>query len=444
MTRRLAPFASAREIAWAAAMDAAEGVVATAALMNTRGFMRSWVPISHGSNTTVTAASTYSLQMGLDSDYNLVRMVYSAWTNGYTISGACVSPTASPGLANDPVNAAGATDQTMWQFVYFNNAGLDVLPQDQATWGSGTRTFAVPAGSSTRPPRWYSDWVRVRSLDRIDGGVFPLILIRHLTDGTGLQQPPIIGTLSSWSASSGGRDLVARLHATFDGVTTPAALGTAGLTSIIIPDGVQYISSVPGITVLGFGDSLTAGFGSTTQQHGWGLLACQALSTLSRPITFWNQGWVGSTSDDFWYNGYLAYKGSRPDVVTIPAWTPNDAHTQAAAQLSWSRCMDFVQRVELDKRVPVVMGPMPYGTVTAGAQEAARQWVRSQMLAAASQGLLCIDWDTVPGLCTGADPNQLLPGLIAGAGQANHPNDAGNQIMDRLGFRPVLSRILGG
>jgi len=52
---------------------------------------------------------------------------------------------------------------------------------------------------------------------------------------------------------------------------------------------------VPGVCVLGFGDSILAGSVPTVRGNGFLLRACAALSTMERPVAFWNQG-IGSGS----------------------------------------------------------------------------------------------------------------------------------------------------
>ncbi len=407
-----------------------------------RSLIRSWVPNSRNW-VAVSGGVLYTLsgQWGLEADFSLVRLVYSSpAAAGYSIVLAKVSPSSAVGDGHSPVNAAGANDFTMFVPVTFNNAGLDVSPQDQATWGSGTATFAVPdnAGSLLQPPRYYSDWVRVLSLPRTDGGVNPLLMTRHLTDNTNTYRCASTGT-QNWPPLAQGRTLSAYHRQNVDSVTTPALLaGPTGPLNFLTPDGVQYVAPEVGFTVLSVGDSITQGFGSGTLFHSWGYLSSLALSTPSRPISYWNQGWQGGVSADFIANGYAAFKVARPDVVTIQTWTQNETGTQAAADASWERAIAFADYVMKQGAVPVLMGPPPASNTSAGVTEAARLSVRTRMLQAGAYGMPVLDWEAALG--TGGNPNRIQSALIAA--DAIHPNDAGNAVMDRLVFRPVLARIL--
>lgn len=405
---------------------------------------RTWLPQCQNWVTVTAAQYTVASLWGLESDYSLVRLIYgNNAANAYTISLAKVSPSSALGDGHSPVNAAGAQDFTMFVPVTFNNAGADVQPQDQTAFGSGTTSFTVPAnaGNLNQPTRWYSDWARVQSLARTDGGANPLLLCRHLTDSLGTYRcTNMLPAQGVWNNIALNRPLIANYKLGLDSVTTPGLIpAPTNSLQFLTPDGVQYVSSgSPGFSVLGVGDSLTRGFGSSTTFDSWAYLSAMALSTPSRPISHWNQGWQGQQSPDFWANGYTAFKGCKPDVVTIAVWSPNDGLTQAAADAAWSRAMDFAQYAARNGAVPVLMGPCPWSGITTGAQETARLSARTRMLNAMANGMLGLDWENVIG--TGASPNRIQPGLVAADNQ--HPNDAGNALMDTQVFRPVLARIL--
>ena len=401
---------------------------------------RSWIPQSHNWSAMSAAQYTVSSQWGLECGYDLVRLVYSNNSAApYTITLVKVSPSSAVGDGHSPVNAAGANDFTMFLPVYFNNAGLDVSPQAQTTWGSGATTFTVPAngGSLNQPTRWYSDWVRVISLDRTDGGANPLLMVRTLTDALGTFRTSSQTTVL-WPALANGRSLAANFKNGIDSVTIPALLVTPTLANTLTPDGVEYMARAPGFTVMGAGDSLTQGLGSTTTVHGWPYLSSMALSTPGRPISYWCQAVAGSNSNDYWANTYVGFRTCLPDVITIPVWTPNDALTQAGADTAWSRAMDLAGYAMRSGAVPVLMGPLPWLGVTTGAQELARLSARTRMLQAGANGLYVLDWENLVG--TGASPNRIQPALLWTDSQ--HPNDAGNALMDSAVFRPVLTNIL--
>lgn len=407
------------------------------------GFRRVWLPISNVSAPgNITAAVwTLSSQWTTETDFDLVRLVYlSPVATGYTIQKATVAPTSAVGDGHSPVNAAGSQDATLLTQVFFNNAGANVAPQDQTTWGSGTATLSVPgnSGSLNQPPVYFSDWVRVSSLARTDGGTLPLLIARTLSDALGTMKTAPFGARAAFQAYIAPRQINAYGQQA-DRLTTPALLVSPSLLSNIMPYGIEYVSRSLGYTVMCSGDSLTQGANSTGSMSPWGWLSCSAISTPARPITFWNGGWTGQVSSDYWTNAYNAFKACKPDIVTFPAWSPNDGLTQAAADACWSRAMDFCHYVRSQGSIPVIMGPLPWTSVANGTQEAARLSARTRMLqVAANPGIFALDWESTMG--TGAALNRLQAQYDAGN---SHPNDLGNQVMDQQVFRPVLKRIIG-
>jgi hypothetical protein len=401
--------------------------------------LRSWHPKANENGAAPAAINTFSTQWGLESGFDMVRLVYnSPSATGYTIVKAAVYPSSAIGDGFSPLNAAGAADYTMGVPITFNNLGADVAPEDQAVFGTGAASLAVPgnAGSLNRTPFYYSDWAMVSSLDLTDGSALPLLITRHLTDAAGTYQTVVMPLPTAWNAVAQGR-VMTSFFGSGDRVGSTMA-GGSGISQDVTPIGIQFVTRTPGFSVLLVGDSLTEGAGSSTKVHSWGYLSALALSTPTRPISVWNQGWQGQQSADFWVNGIVAFKACKPDVVTIAVWTPNDGLSQAGADISWAHCMAFANFVMKNGAVPVLMGPCPWSGISTGPQEAARLSARTRMLQAQADGFFVLDWEAALG--TGASPNRIQPALLAVDGQ--HPNDAGNSAMDSAVFRPVLAAIL--
>jgi hypothetical protein len=411
-----------------------------------QSLMRSWLPNAHDS--LVVNAFTHSLysQWGLDSDFDMIRLVFSNYTaTPYAIPVCKISPSAQVGDGTTPINGSGVADYTMFVPVTFNNAGLDVLPQDQTAWGSGPTTFTVPAGNgnAARPSYFFSDWIRLSSLPLSDGSVNPLLMVRTLTDAAGTFRYAWMSNgmpASAWALNAQGRVLYGAQQQGVDRITAPSSTGALAHQGVVFPFGVQYMARVPGFSVLAVGDSLTQGGYSPTNYHPWGYLSCLALSTPLRPISFWNNGLSGSVEIDFWAAGYAAFKACKPDVVTIPVWTPNDPFTQASADADFSMAMDFANYADKNGAVPVFMGPLPWGGIATALQDAPRLTARSRMLQAAAGGRAVLDWEPV--ITTGASPNRILPQYLIGGDGIDHPGPAGYAFMDSAVFRPVLANIL--
>lgn len=406
--------------------------------LRTPSLMRTWMP--NGRQWAAVTAATWTLcsQWELEDDFDLIRFVYS--NNGstaYTIQLAKVIASASLGNGTTPLDSTGAANFAFTQ-VFFNNAGADVLPQDQTTWGSGTATLTVTGGSANVPVRFYSDWVRIPSVARVDGGTRPILMARHLSDTAGTYLCANFNS-ATFSAASGNPQVLAYGQSGVNSVTTPAALTAPIALNFLTPDAVQYMSRTPGYSVLSIGDSLTQGFGSTGLYQSWAFSACVGLSTPNLPISFWNQGWQGQISDNYWSNGYQAFKGAKPDIVTISTWSPNDGLTQATADAGWSRAMDLANYCIKQGAVPVLMGPLPWGNITTAAEETARLSVRSRMLDAWAKGMAVLDWEKTMG--TGASINRIQPAYLSSDNL--HPGDLGNSVMDKAVFRRVLANLCG-
>jgi len=401
--------------------------------------MRTWMP--NGKDSAAITAATWTLcsQWELEDDFDLIRFVYSnPGATAYTIQLAKVAVSTSLGDGTSPTDSTGATTFAGFSQVFFNNAGADVSPQDQTTYGSGTATLTVTGGATNVPIRMYSDWVRIPSVSRIDGGTRPILMARHLSDNAGTYRCAS-AVWSTFSGITGNPKIVTIGQSGVDSVTTPAALSSPVTINLLTPDAVQYYTRSLGFSVVAIGDSLTQGYGGTSSIQSWAYTACLGLSTVDKPISFWNQGWQGQTSTNYWSNGYTAIKGAKPDVAVISVWSPNDGLTQATADAGWSRAMDLTQYCIKQGITPVLMGPLPWGNITTAAQETARLSVRTRMLNAWSQGIAVLDWENTMG--TQASPNRIRSDYLNADGL--HPNDLGNSAMDQAVFRRVLAGICG-
>jgi hypothetical protein len=386
------------------------------------------------------AATTYSAQWELESDYDMVRLVYFNTTAAsWAIPIAKVSPSSMIGDGHSPANAAGAADFTMFQPITFNNAGLNVAPQDQALWGTGTTTFTIPAnaGPANRMQFWFSDWTRVSSLARTDGGTYPLLMVRQTDDATSTFHY-VAFTRTTWNAAVPTRQINPWLVAG-DKVTAPSVMTGAAQFNQLPIAGIQYMTRRPGFSVLAVGESWTQGVNSSTNFDSFGLLSVLNLSTPDRPISFWNQGWSGQLASDFWANGIAAFKASLPDVVLINGWSPNGGLTQAVADDFWSRAMDFAHYAMKAGAVPVLWAGLPWYAIT-GPQETIRVNQLARLQDAKSHGFAVLDFESLMG--TGASPNAIKPALLSLSVPQGHPNDAGYALMDSAVFRPVLANIL--
>ena len=402
-----------------------------------RGFIRTsqfmaddWVATPQG--------GTISTLISTEDDFDLVRFVFANDTGSASVvNNVIFAPTAAPNDGFSPINGSGAA--VAWTQVTFNGSGAD-LPPNQTPAGNVT-SLTIPATTNANVPvRMFSDWLRVSSQSRSDGGTPRLLMFRQYTAPTGTSRTPFAqSTLQPWLAPAVNRGRLFQSYVLFnvDAVTNPAAFVGASPYWFVAPLAVQFYSRSRGATLAVFGDSITAGARSQADRCGWPFLSMLALSSPTRPVQLFNQGWTGQNGANIYANALAALPLSKPDVVCIATWTPNDTTaTQASADASWSRAIEIAELARNAGAVPILVTPIPYIGLSV-AQDAFRMSVVSRALAAANSGELVIDFNSV--ITNGATPARILPQFDSGDG--THPNDAGYAAMASLAI-PFITQAL--
>lgn len=321
------------------------------------------------------------------------------------------------------------------------------------TWTSGTFAGAangnIPARTKNRKRTYLiSDVISVSSVDRTDGGQYPLLAVRAYlgTPGTYtmLNNSTASQNLSNWATHPSGRIHVMR-YADGDCIATPANFAdtTNRSTSPIV--GIIYYARGKVINICGFGDSITEGQG-TYKGEGFGFPACLAMSGGGTAYEWSNFGWAGLTMAGSGATGGVhdqiadAVAAGLPiDVAVMATGSPNDfvlSPPEITPALINTQCRQPFSRMMASARaagaVPVVWSWLPTNAASKdyGATDALRvQHNASTLSFAASLGPIV---DTAAALSGPADEDGQITMLSGSTSDNIHPNDTGNAIIAPL------------
>lgn len=158
----------------------------------------------------------------------------------------------------------------------------------------------LPAISLAAGAQTFTDWVYLRSLERTDGGVRPLIMYRiEVPSASGFINVPSIG-YGGWRQPTSPRYFRTSYQDVL-GVTTPASY-TQTLSNELgsIVPGIQYISRSAGFMVAACGDSTVEGTGADPRGFAAPMKCVyDSLSTPERPVEFFNLGAAGQAPEAY-------------------------------------------------------------------------------------------------------------------------------------------------
>ena len=370
-----------------AALNAQAQLVAAPTLAPLR--QQLWQSVMPFWGEAVAPAQTTQLTLGenfsLDGRFTAIQLIFANPGTAVTLPAVTVAPSASAGSRTTPVDAAGNT--IGWTAVSLG----------------GASAIALPAGTAARPSLTLSDPLPLQSLARSDGGSYALLYTRVLSPASGTSWTadyltdlaPLL-SLSAYTSASGGRS-VALYFGGGDFVSQPAvatlltdANAAIGTTFSYVA-GVRYLSPDRVVTIMGCGDSLTAGFSTQSGYAGFGLQASVALSRqLGIGVSYVAHGYPGQSSADFAANCRTAANLLHPAVVTLPVDSPNDwtgvgntasgtaAPAATAAQdtvriAMQQRALDLADTVLSYGGLPVLLTPIPFAGYDAAGQYGAER-----------------------------------------------------------------------
>jgi len=260
-----------------------------------------------------------------------------------------------------------------------------------------------------------SDWVPISSLDRSDGGRWPVLMARVYVNGT---HGCLVTTLSqnNWSGQADDRTWFCASQAgEFVSAGNQSGFTNATDNGTMIVGWLQYYSRSRGCTVQFAGDSITQGIGGIVDGIGAQRLAAQALSTPACPVTTcgvvngWNNAGVNVVIWDSARNHIDVFK---PQVLVLAPWTRNGEfskpptdhppYSQESADFYWQQTLRIVTKARRKYGTQVMYAPQ--GAQGSYEMTAATELVRmsavNRMRAANASGEMMLDQDALLGLGT--------------------------------------------
>lgn len=313
---------------------------------------------------------TSGMNFSVDGQFTAIQLIFANPGSSVTLPAVRVASSASNASLTTPVDSSGNT--MSWTTVTSN----------------GSSSITLPAGTLAQPALSLSDVIPMQSLTRTDGGTFSLVYTRTLSPATGTSWTPNIlidGTglsLSAYNTAAGGRNVgfyygggdFASSQTVANVLNDSNATTTAVYTYVA---GIRYLSPNRVVTIMGCGDSLTAGFKTTSGYDGFGLQAAVTLANnLGIGVSYVAHGYPSQSTPDILANCKAAADLLKPAVVTFPIDSPNDwtgvansESTTAAAALTAQepvriamqmRALDMANTVDGYGGLPVIVTPIPF------------------------------------------------------------------------------------
>lgn len=365
--------------------------------------------LSHAVAPTNNSPLTIGEDFSVDGPFTAFRLILANPGAAQQLGAIRASVSASNSSVTTPVDGSG--NPLTWLTVTVGGVANPTLP-----------AATVIGSTNGQPSLTLTDIIPAESLPRTDGGKFVLIYTRLLGPSSGnMDVGQIYGTsgtaptLAQYALDSGGRK-VSTYYAGGDFTSVPAVqtLLTDNNAQLNSPyayvAGVQYLSPQRQVTIMGCGDSLTAGFVTMSGYDGFGLQAAVKLSNqLGVGVSYVAHGYPGQSTSDVAANCKAAISLLQPQVVTIPIDSPNDytGVTQGSAAVATTRTsaetnmMGAMDAALASKAVVIGLTPIPFGVYDASNQYGASRAISgayARMLT--GRGVMLID------------PQQILLGSV--------------------------------
>jgi hypothetical protein len=365
--------------------------------------------LSHAVAPTNNSPLTIGEDFSVDGPFTAFRLILANPGAAQQLGAIRASVSASNASVTTPMDGSG--NPLSWLTVTVGGVSNPTLP-----------AATVIGSTNGQPSLTLTDIIPAESLTRTDGGKFALVYTRLLGPSSGnMDVGQIYGTsgtaatLAQYALDSGGRK-VSTYYAGGDFVSAPAVqpLLTDSNAQLNSPyayvAGVQYLSPTRQVTIMGCGDSLTAGFVTTSGYDGFGLQAAVALAKQTGiGVSYLAHGYPGQSTSDIAANCKTAISLLQPQVVTVPIDSPNDytgvtqgssavATTRTAAETNMLGAMDAALA---SKAVVIGLTPIPFGVY-----DASNQYGASRAISGAYARML-----TGRGVML-VDPQQILLGSV--------------------------------
>jgi lysophospholipase L1-like esterase len=354
-------------------------------------------------------------------------------------------------FANARTGGQASSTPTMLAKIYAPSSMADVdgatFTQAMNTAGSSTWALAQPT-SDSEISFTVTDWSRISTVDRSDGGKNPLISVRAwINGGTRLV---MLGngsdSFDNWSTRPVTERQSRFRRSTTGGDATATFAGSLASACPIV--GVQYMARERVYTVMGFGDSNMEGRDSYVGQ-GFLMRAAEQINAqgLGFKVETANLGFSGASSFAWFLNAARAASaGLHPDVLVYQPASPNDVTstlTSAVVSTCRQRMSQRLAESFKDSRASVVLmnwAPTNTALKAYGAADSLRTAFNDDIAAVFGSGAISV-----------FDASSVLSGVPDGAGQVQmkaeynldgmHYNSAGADALSAALVPKILAAL---
>ena len=298
------------------------------------------------------------------------------------------------------------------------------------TWSSAS-SVTQAAGSAARPSITLSDWMPLNSLDRTDGGTYPLLHVRIYQPAANASVSKLSNTSLTWmQTAADGRIYGAMYKDGSDMIATKGNFTSPSDAPRFVPLAIRYRARGAVRTLMCVGDSIAAGYGASNLCDGYTNKLRHALSSTAAPVEFCNLGWAGQASVDYSKRALdILSSGIVPTWLLYHAYSPNDSAgplTTAQINAQKSQMVEVIAAAFSAGAAPVIANGMPTNT-------ASKNWGSSDSLRVAlNTALAAMPGVNVADISTptsGSMSNGQVQ-IVAGMTTDNiHPSDAGHAAM---------------
>lgn len=337
--------------------------------------------------------------------------------------------------------------------VCVSGSSANISNNGGSTWTNvlknGQSNFCVPNSPGVARIQYtLSDWIPLSSINRSDGGKFPIVIIRAYIQGP--SNLPAYGQGSSpdlytnWESIPNGRFWIARQQ-DGDHVTTLTGFNTTTNMDQSPIVGFQYLSRGKVVSIMGVGDSITDGIG-TYRGEGFGMLITNELSDMNKVALEWsNCGWASQTPTQYTNRAIdILNSKIKPDILLFPVGSPNGV----VAPITDTQMRDFAGKAQSvvakcnEKNVQCILWTwLPTNTAVKnyGESDSARVELNNNFISLNSKGFYVADTaKALSGEIIGGQVQMLNGSTIDGI----HPNDSGNIIMKET-ILPFVKKLIG-
>ncbi|WUR15698.1 SGNH/GDSL hydrolase family protein [[Empedobacter] haloabium] len=339
--------------------------------------------------------------------------------------------------------AAQGVDVTYDHTAVAASASLTVPMTPTEPWYVGPSVTLPTTGTTDLPAYGSTGILPCRSVKRIDGR-YPLAMIRTHAVG----KTPSYASIPNFSTAydAANPDWPMQVYQTGGGdycsVNQNLFNVNAPRLNFLIPAMVKFVYDQSGITVLAMGDSLMGGdsvIDGSSGRLSYAFKAIRQLQDEGMAIDLVNCAISGNTFARFGPRGKAFIDMVKPDVVLIPAFTPNVAgggsyDNQAEIDAQWAACMDLVAYAQAAGCLVILVTPMPDNSTNV-AKDNFRLQNRDRAFAS---GLWVFDVE--PLVSNRASPARWLPGMNDN-GNGIHYGAQGGSVMG-AGLAALLKQIL--